>query len=443
MIADTLTAVFTPFPWQVDPWRDMSPCMLLTGSAGGGKSNIAAEKLHGFMLAYPGACGLALRKAREWCKGSVKVMLETAIGEDPRVHVYDDHIDYDNGSVIYFGGLKDKDQREALRSKRGSKGDPDIAWMEEANAFTRQDFDEVNGRLRGDVAGWTQLILSTNPDAPTHWIFKDLIQAGAASVYYSSARDNPRNTQAYFDRLDQMVGTMRDRLRDGKWVQAEGAIYDEWDPGVHMIDADKVPPFIRRFRVVDFGYTNPFVCQWWGMDGDGRLYRYRELYKTRLLVEDATKEIIELSKERIETTIADHDAEDRATMAKHGIGTTAARKDVRTGIDAVKMRLKVQPDGKPRLYLVRGALVEVDPNLEAARFPICTEDEIPGYAWQKSLDGKPNKDEPVKVNDHGCDDMRYIVMHVDYGLTDLPKNQPKQQSHYPQEQVSGSKFKKY
>lgn len=439
MLAENLTAVFTPFPWQFAPLDDKAPTLLLTGSAGGGKSNLAAEKLHAFMLKYPGSCGLALRKAREWCKGSVKVMLETVIGEDPRVHVFDDRIYYDNGSVIYFGGLKDKDQREALRSKRGKHGDPDIAWMEEANAFTRQDFDEVSGRLRGDRASWTQLILTTNPDAPTHWIYKDLMTDGQASTYYSSARDNPRNTKAYFDRLDAMVGVMRDRLRDGKWVQSEGAIYDEFDPNTHMIDADQCPEFVRRFRVVDFGYSNPFVCQWWGMDSDGRLYRYRELYVTKKLVEDLTPEILRLGNEvkikrkrydgaemeiseneLIEETIADHDAEDRATMEKHGISTAPANKDVSPGIQAVKARLKVQPDGKPRIFFVRGALVEVDPLLVEAKKPTCTEEEIPGYSWKQYDDGKPNKEEPIKVNDHGCDDTRYLVARID-GLPDPGK----------------------
>lgn len=418
MLAEQLTAVFTPFPWQVAPWRDKSPVLLLTGSAGGGKSNLAAEKLHGFMLAYPGACGLALRKAREWCKGSVRVMLEAVIGEDPHVHIYDDHIDYDNGSVIYFGGLKDKDQREALRSKRGKDGDPDIAWMEEANAFTRQDFDEVSGRLRGDRADWTQLILSTNPDAPTHWIYTDLMMDGQASTYYSGAKDNPRTTKAYLDRLNAMVGVMRDRLRDGKWVQAEGAIYDEFDPNIHMIDMDQCPPFVRRFRVVDFGYSNPFVCQWWGEDYDGRLYRYRELYVTKKLVEDLTPEIIRLTgDEPIVSTIADHDAEDRATMEKHGIYTIPANKDVGQGIQAVKARFKVEGDDKPRIYFVRGALVEVDPLLEAEKKPTCTEQELPGYSWKKYDDGKPNKEEPIKVNDHGCDATRYIIYALDGGAS--------------------------
>lgn len=414
MTAINPTAVFSPFPWQVAPWRDKSPVLLLTGSAGGGKSNVAAEKMHGFMLAYPGACGIASRKAREWCAGSVRMMLENAIGNDPRVRVYDDRIDYYNDSRIYFAGMLDNKQREAMRSKRGRKGDPDIVWMEEANAFSRSDFDEFGGRLRGNVAGWTQLILSTNPDAPTHWIYKDLIQGGGASVYYSGAKDNPKTTPAYLARLDGMVGVIRDRLRDGRWTRAEGAIYDEYDPAIHMIDADKCPPFVRRFRVVDFGYSNPFVCQWWGMDHDGRLYRYREIYVTRKLVEDLTPEIIRLTgDESIEFTVSDHDAEDRATMERHGIVTTAAVKDVSPGIQAVKARMKVQPDGKPRLYFVRGALVEIDPLLDAEKKPTCTEDEIPGYSWKKYDDEKPNKEEPVKVNDHGCDTTRYIVANID------------------------------
>jgi len=150
------------------------------------------------------------------------------------------------------------------------------------------------------------------------------------------------------------------------------------------------------------------------MDADGRLYLYRELYQTRRLVEDLTPEIIRLSDgEYIEMTVADHDAEDRATMAKHGVDTVAAVKDVSPGIQAVKARMKAQEDKKPRIFFVRGALVEPDPLLESEKKPLCTIDEIPGYAWQKTPDGKPNKEQPVKMNDHGCDPMRYLVYKLD------------------------------
>lgn len=416
MIAENLTAVFEPFPWQVAPWRDTSPVMLLSGASNAGRSHLAAEKIHGLMLAYPGACALVLRKAREYCAGSVGQMLETVIGDDPHVHYTksDGVFRYDNESIIYMGGMKDKDQRESIRSKRGKYGDPDFAWMEEASAFTRLDFDELANRTRGNRAGWSQVILTTNPDHPHHWIYTDLIVGGQAANYSASIDDNMRATAAQRARLDGLTGVLRLRLRDGKWVQAEGAIYDEFDPNIHMIDADQCPEFVRRFRVVDFGYSNPFVCQWWGMDADGRLYRYRELYVTKKLVEDLTPEIIRLTvDEPIDSTIADHDAEDRATMEKHGIYTVPANKDVGQGIQAVKTRMKVLDDGKPRIYFVRGALVEVDPLLKADNRPTCTEEELPGYSWKKYEDGKPNKEEPVKVNDHGCDTTRYMVYSLD------------------------------
>ena len=418
MNKNNIIAPYKPIQWQLAPFRDKSSVLLLTGSAGGGKSRIAAEKVHAYCSKYPNSTWLILRKAREWTgKSIVPFMWKTVMGQDATIkfNVSEGTFYYPNGSVIYSGGMMDDKQRESVRSI-GGDGGLDGAWFEEANAFTRNDYEEIIGRVRHTAADWQQIILTTNPDAPTHWIYKDLIQGGGASVYYSGAKDNPNNSPAYIANLEKLTGVMRDRLVLGKWVQAEGAIYDEFDPAIHMINLEDCPPFIRRFRAVDFGYTNPFVCQWWGMDADGRLYRYREIYQTKRLVEDLTKEIIKLSgDEHIEATVADHDAEDRATMARHGISTTAANKDVATGIQAVKQRLKVQPDGKPRMYFVRGALVEIDTLLEAAKKPTCTEDEIPGYSWQKYQDGKPNKEQPVKVDDHGCDTKRYMVKYVEEG----------------------------
>ena len=409
-------AIWKPLDWQVQPFRDKSATLLLTGAAGGGKSRLAAEKVNAYCWKYPGSTWLIMRKAREWAsKSIVPFMWQTVMGRDARIKYNKSEgvFYYPNGSVIYSGGMMDDKQRESVRSI-GGDGGLDGAWFEEANAFTRHDYEEIIGRVRHTAANWQQIILTTNPDAPTHWIYKDLIQGGGASVYYSGAKDNPNNSPAYIENLKKLTGVMKDRLVDGKWVQAEGAIYDEYDPAIHLIDRDQCPEFVRRYRVIDFGFSNPFVCQWWGEDADGRLYRYREIYITKRLVEDLTKWIIQLSEgETFDANIADHDAEDRATMEKHGIYTIPAKKDVSTGIQAVKQRLKVQQDGKPRLYFVRGALVEADPLLEAEKKPVCTEDELTGYAWKKYSDGKPNKEEPVKLNDHGCDATRYLVKYFE------------------------------
>lgn len=417
-LTQTLINVYKPLPWQVAPWRDKAGVLLLTGSAGGGKSRLAAEKIHAYLKKYPGAMGLMLRKTRNSMTNSTVLFMDRAvIGNDPQVKHYPSksRFEYANGSILAYGGMANDEQREQIRSI-GQDGSVDVVWMEEATRFTEDDFNEVRSRMRGKAAPWRQIILTTNPDAPSHWIYKRIIQAGEGQVYYSSALDNPHNPPEYIGTLKSLTGVLGLRLRDGKWVQAEGAVYDGYDPALHLIDPFPVPADWRRFRVVDFGYTNPFVCQWWAIDPDGRMYLYREIYWSQRLVEDHAKQIKMLSEgERIEATVADHDAEDRATLARHGVPTIPARKAVKEGIQAVAERLRKAGDGRPRLYIMRDALVATDPRLANQKLPTCTEDEVSGYVWAKSADGKPAKEEPLKLHDHGMDAMRYAVMYVDPG----------------------------
>jgi phage terminase large subunit len=174
--------------------------------------------------------------------------------------------------------------------------------------------------------------------------------------------------------LDSLSGVRYQRLRLGKWVSAEGQIYEAYDAATHLIDRFDIPDDWRRVRVIDFGLVHAFVCQWWAIDGDGRMYRYREIYMTGRTVATHAKQINTLSEgEKIEQTICDHDAEDRQTLAENGIPNIAAKKDVLQGIGRVQDRLSKQADGRPRLFLLRDSLVEVDQELKANHRPICTE----------------------------------------------------------------------
>jgi phage terminase large subunit len=234
--------------------------------------------------------------------------------------------------------------------------------------------------------------------------------------------------------LGDLSGVRRKRLLDGQWVTPEGAIYgDYFDSAVNCLSV-AVHSDWARFRVVDFGYTNPFVCKWYALDHDGRLYCYRELYQTQLLVEDAAQLIKHYSGEydtecldwldaqgiserypleHIVCTIADHDAEDRATLERHGVSTIPAIKYVKLGIEALQKRFVAAGDGKPRFYYVDRALVAIDDRLVKAHKPTCTLEEIDGYVWELARDGKPLKEQPIKVNDHGLDCDRYAVCFVD------------------------------
>jgi PBSX family phage terminase large subunit len=405
--------VYKPLDWQVQPWNDKVQTLLLTGSAGGGKSRVASEKVNAFMLKYPGATGLMLRKAREYAsKSIVPFMRHTVIGQSGGV-VYkkgDNTFEYANGSMLYVGGMRDESQREGVRSI-GPEGGLDIVWIEEATQFTEQDYNEILARMRGTAAGWTQIILTTNPGAPSHWIKKRLIDGGEASVYYSRAQDNPHNPPAYLGTLDKLTGVLRLRLRDGKWVQAEGAVYPMFDYSMHVLDNFEIPQHWRRFRSIDFGYTNPFVCQWWALDEDDRMYLYREIYMTKRTVRAHAEQINRLSAGEVyEFTVSDHDAEDRATLEESGIYTVAATKDITVGIQEVSERLQPAGDGRPRLFVLRNALVELDETLEMTKKPTCTLEEFDSYTWPPSRDGASLKELPVKDNDHGMDGTRYACM---------------------------------
>lgn len=68
--------------------------------------------------------------------------------------------------------------------------------------------------------------------------------------------------------------------------------------------------------------------------------------------------------------------------------------------------------------IMRDSLVERDIDLEEAGRPCCTAEEIPGYIYPPDASNRSVKEAPVKVDDHGCDAMRYLVMQVDQNVID-------------------------
>ncbi len=467
--ASVPNAPFHPLPWQIPAWRDTGPLILLTGSAGGGKSRLAAEKLHAYCQRYPGAMALMLRKTREsMVNSTVLFMARQVIGADPQVvHAPSRHrFEYANGSILAYGGMADEAQREQIRSI-GQDGGLDIAWMEEASRFSEADFNELLPRMRGKAGPWRQIILTTNPSGPRHWINLRLIMGAnatpgprgssarceprpalapeatlpstmQAAVYYSRAADNPHNPASYAAALNALTGVQRLRLRDGKWVQAEGAVYTAWDPAVHVVgdetlrgwglweenyQTNPIPgagwkPALQASRVIasiDWGYTNPGVLQVWAVDGDGRMILLHELYQTRRLI-DWWVEQARILQERYGIELYACDPSEPAYIAQFrraGLNALPAENDLAPGIQQVQARLTIQADGRPRIYLRRGALAELDRALEAQGRPTCTEQELPDYTWAEGANGAPRKnlpELPLKVNDHGCDALRYAAM---------------------------------
>jgi PBSX family phage terminase large subunit len=398
-------------------WADQSHELVLSGPAETGKTWAALYKVDTFLRSYPGAQATVARKVRATMYGSVLRTYDRVRAIKGNVTPYGgqqpEWYDYPNGSRLWVAGLDNPGK--ALSSER------DLIFVNQAEELDLDDWQTLSTRVtgRGAVAPWTQLLGDCNPGAPKHWIKT----RHGMTFYESRHEDNPtlykdgewtEQGRKTLSVLDNLTGVRYLRLRKGIWAGAEGMVYDEWDPAIHLITPFQIPAYWRHIRVFDFGYTNPFVCQWWAIDGDGRMYLYRELYMTQRTVEEHTPKIVVYSgRQHYEANVADHDAEDRATLERRGIRTLPARKDISVGVQAVQNRLKRAGDGKPRLFVFKNSLIEADETLRERNKPLCFEDEIVGYVWPKSADNKPVKEIPVQVDDHSMDTARYAVMYVD------------------------------
>jgi phage terminase large subunit len=412
--------------------------VLLCGPAGTGKSFGALWKVHLMCMLNPGMRALVARKTHKSLTSTGLVTFREHVAADaiqagicrwyggssekPAQYIYS------NGSVVVVGGL---DQPDKVMSS-----EYDVIFVQEATDCTRDDLEKLLTRLRNGRVSFQQLIMDCNPQQPSHFL-KKRADEGSTDMLYSRHEDNPRlfddaghittEGERYLSLLDSLTGVRRERLRWGRWAAAEGMIYEEWRPDVHMSDRKVLPEMWPRIWAVDFGHTNPFVWQQWARDGDGALWLEKEIYRTKRLVEDHARQILEVTQiqhgerkgewkyGRPIAVICDHDAEDRATLERHlKMSTRAAHKAVSPGIEAAQARLRVGPNGRPRVYVLRDSLVDRDEELSGAGKPLGFREEIEGYVWTPDpSSGRPNKDEPLKENDHSMDAWRYVVADED------------------------------
>jgi phage terminase large subunit len=444
---------FVPRGVQQTLWHRRDAEVLVAGPAGTGKSRSCLEKLHMVMLLNPGARGLIVRKTLASLGSSALVTWRQQVVpealEDGTVSFYGGGAQeppqyrYSNGSVVVLGGMD--------KATRIMSTEYDLIYVQEATELTITDWESLLTRLRNWVVSFQQLLADCNPDVPTHWL-KERCDQGKCVMLESRHEDNPilfdsegyltEKGEKYLEKLDALTGVRKLRLRDGKWVAAEGMIFEDYMPSVHLIDRFQIPNHWRRWWSVDFGYTNAFVLQCWAEDPDGNLYLYRELYHTKRTVDQHAEAILacvtvpnthwkprpdgrnspahEKRGQWIEpkprAIICDWDAEGRQVLERElGMGTKAATKRVKDGIQACQARFRLGANGRPRIYFMRDSVVKVDPELRDSKRPTSTIEEIPGYVWDTPaahLD-KPPKEEPVKEDDHGMDAMRYVVAELD------------------------------
>jgi PBSX family phage terminase large subunit len=435
---------YKPTPGQNGFHEDPAAIRLLIGGRGAGKTTAGVQEAS--KKIEQGQPGLILAPDNGHFKKSTWVQLNewipidpelTGLPQSPLVEYWskgDKVIRFTTGATVWYGGIKDPD---------GWRG-PNVNWIwydEPGRHPMKTSFLIPIGSLRvgQDVRMW----LTTTPRGVMHWLYPifvkkdigdDVLKALEAAGFppdpnllfswvRTSTYDNRENLNPlYFAMLlASYHGRWREQELEGRFVSFEGLVYDVFDPEVHIVDRSQVrmEPWWPRWRVIDFGYKNPFVCQWWTRDPEGRYIMYREIYMTERTVATHAQQINALSHgENIIQTICDHDAEDRATLEENGIDTTPAVKAISTGVQSVSRMLSHNDDKRPDLYFVRDALIEKDPMLVAKEEPISTIEEFSRYSWPQDSTGRPRKEVPLDLYNHGMDSVRYMVQTLEGGFMD-------------------------
>jgi len=236
------------------------------------------------------------------------------------------------------------------------------------------------------------------------------------AVFCADLNDNRKSRGGYVDdkEIDQMIEQWPEEVQatriKGHFAAFLGAVYKIFSRDTHIIKAFEIPADWPRYRAIDWGFNNPFACLWLARDPDKHWYVYAEHYRAQELLAYHAERIKQISgRERYQATWADHDAQDRYEFENLGIRTAAALNDIHLGIEAVQAALKIQADGKPRLFI-----------FEKCKHTI---EEMMGYRWAEGTETKDPKDEPLKVNDHTLDALRYAIYGVEgasyFSATDL------------------------
>ena len=397
--------------------------VMFSGSFGAGKTRGGLEKGYHLSAKYPGNRGLVIRKTFASLRHTTMDSWFNEVRPNSVTLGYNQetHVDkLKNGSEVLFLGLNDDPSRV---------GSLQVGWifMDEAIEFTEPDYVMLLGRLRLNRVPFRQIFMATNPGSPQHFLYKRffLEKNPNRRVVLANSLNNPNNPEDYRESLNELKGIYRERFVLGKWVGFEGLVYSNADPEEVIITPFTIPEHWPRYRGVDFGYTNPFVCQWWAkcpekeegkeVEGIPRAgwYLYRQLYCSQRTVATHA-ETIRGFPEPIVSTFCDWDAEDRATLDERGVFTSLANKEIGPGVQTVWTAFE-----NKRIHMFSGSVLFEDQYLANQHLPVCTEQELPNYRWpvlKESLRNDRNpKEVPVDKDNHGMDATRYVIHSVDGG----------------------------
>jgi phage terminase large subunit len=248
-----------------------------------------------------------------------------------------------------------------------------------------------------DREGWALFITTPNG---FNWIY-DLWKRGYDPDYpewesfKSPSWENPHlSIQDIEEAKRTLQGAVFMQEYGADFTLSSGQVYKEFALNNHVIPESQlmIHPDWPKFRSIDFGYENPFVCLYITVDPEDRVIIYDEYYQRHRTVEHHAK-ILNQTDVRFEYTTCDPSGVSaRATLLEYGLPTIASKSDILTGLEAVRQQMRVRDDGSYGLYVCNRCIETIK--------------EFTLYSYPE--DG--NLESPKKDYDHCMDALRYFIV---------------------------------
>lgn len=263
-------------------------------------------------------------------------------------------------------------------------------------------YDELRARV-ADQGG--RIGIAFVPMEGITWVWErfERDKMDDARVLELDALDNPHLPQTFQRLYDGMDDDDVQVRRYGRYRSRSGVVYKLWAQGDgdrkgpgHVVEDFPIPNDWPRFRGADFGLVNPTVVLWGALDPDDCLYVYREYFQpdgASYPWHGEQVRALQPPGEVVQASWGDPSASEALDIwAGLDLYFDLANHDMEHGVDAVKDRLRLRGDNRPRLKVFKSCA-----NLIR---------EFGVYV----VDPKRNDHRPLKKDDHAMDALRYMCM---------------------------------
>lgn len=288
-------------------------------------------------------------------------------------------------------------------------------WIvfDEAAQNSKLIYDQYLSPTLADTNGW---ILFISTPRGYNWLH-DFYRQGQSEAFpdWESWQvptwDNPKVSMAFLNEQKRILDKATyDQEYGAEFTSMSGRVYGDFSEAIHVVPEHqiRIDPSWRRYRTIDFGYENPFVCLWIAENPiDDTAIVYDEYFQKHVTVERHARHLVnkdigigatnkylpafDTPAQYYQWSTCDPSgASARATLKENGIITIGPTiKSILPGLEILRSYLKLRPDGKPKLQ-VSSRCVQLIKEFLLYAYPDTGVNE-----------------EPNKEHDHGLDALRY------------------------------------